>query len=227
MKQGSDRSRLRGLASVGWLAREAPDFRARMAALGRWISLPRGESLYEAGDEPMAVYGLSQGFLDILVPLGDDEEVLIHRAPPGFWIGDATILTGTRRAVSVRAAVDSRLFAIPVGALRHHLSLFPEDWVAVQRLSATNTQLAVTGLAEVLALPPRRRFACVLLRCASRDGVVPATQEELGRLTGMSRMGFRRAFRDLLDEGVVTTEYGAVRIMDRDRLVEIAGHHGA
>ena len=227
MKQGSDRSRLRGLASVGWLAREAPDVRARMAALGRWISLPRGESLYEAGDEPMAVYGLGQGFLDILVPLGDDEEVLIHRAPPGFWIGDATILTGTRRAVSVRAAVDSRLFAIPVGALRHHLSLFPEDWVAVQRLSATNTQLAVTGLAEVLALPPRRRFACVLLRCASRDGVVPATQEELGRLTGMSRMGFRRAFRDLLDEGVVTTEYGAVRIMDRDRLAEIAGHHGA
>ena len=170
----------------------------------------------------MAVYGLGEGLLDVLVPLGEDEEVLIHRAPPGFWIGDGTILTGTKRALSVRTATDSRLFAIPGGALRHELSLFPEGWVALQRLSARNAQLAVTALAEVLALPPRRRFASLLLRCATPNGVVQATQEELGRLMGMSRMAFRRAFRDLLDQGIVRTDYGAVTIIKPDKLAEIA-----
>ena len=214
--------RLKALAAEGWLAEESAAFREHMAAIGRWLSLPRGESVYEAGDEPMAVYGLGEGLLDVLVPLGPDEEVLIHRAPPGFWVGDGTILTGAKRAVSVRAAADSRVFAISETALRRHLTLFPDDWAAVHRLSATNTQLAVTALAETLALSPRRRFACLLLRCASRDNVVHATQEELGRLMGMSRMAFRRAFRDLLEEGVVRTDYGAVTIADPDRLAEIA-----
>lgn len=222
MTQVSDRAQLRILASVGWLSEESGQFRARISAIGRWTSLARGESLYEAGDEPVAVYGLGEGRLDILVPLGEDEEVLIHRAPPGFWIGDATILTGTKRAISVRTATDSRVFTVPSGALRHQLTLFPEDWVALQRLSTRNALLATTALAEVLALSPRRRFACLLLRCASADGLVHATQEELGRMTGMSRMAFRRAFRGLMDQGVVRTEYGAVRILEPDRLAEIA-----
>ena len=203
-----DHAQLKILASVGWLSGESAEFRARVSAIGRWISLSRGESVYEAGDEPMAIYGLGEGLLDVLVPLGEDEEVLIHRAPPGFWIGDGTILTGTKRAVSVRTARDSRLFAVPGGALKQQLSLFPEGWVALQRLSARKAQLAVTALAEVLALPPRRRFALLLLRCASPDGVVQATQEELGRLMGMSRMAFRRAFRDLMDQGIARTDYG-------------------
>jgi CRP-like cAMP-binding protein len=214
--------RLKALAEGGWLSEESAAFRERMAAIGRWLSLPRGESVYEAGDEPMAVYGLGEGALDVLVPLGQDEEVLIHRAPPGFWIGDGTILTGTKRVLSVRTAVDARVFAIPGNALRHHLKEVPEDWAALQRLSARNAQLAVTVLAESLALSPRRRFACLLLRSASRDNVVHATQEDLGRLMGMSRMAFRRAFRDLLDQGVVRTDYGAVTIVDPARLAEIA-----
>jgi CRP/FNR family transcriptional regulator, cyclic AMP receptor protein len=151
-----DHAQLKILASVGWLSGESAEFRARVSAIGRWISLSRGESVYEAGDEPMAIYGLGEGLLDVLVPLGEDEEVLIHRAPPGFWIGDGTILTGAKRAVSVRTARDSRLFAVPGGAPKQQLSLFPEGWVALQRLSARNAQLAVTALAEVLALPPLR-----------------------------------------------------------------------
>jgi CRP-like cAMP-binding protein len=214
--------RLKALAAEGWLAEEAAAFREHVAAIGRWLSLPRGDSVYEAGDEPMAVYGLGEGFLDVLVPLGQDEEVLIHRAPPGFWIGDGTILTGTKRTISVRAAVDSRVFVISESALGHHLARFPEDWAALHRLSARNARLAVTALAETLALSPRRRFACLLLRCAPRDNVVHATQEELGRLMGMSRMAFRRAFRDLLDQGVVRTDYRAVTIVDPTRLAEIA-----
>jgi DNA-binding GntR family transcriptional regulator len=71
-------------------------------------------------------------------------------------------------------------------------------------------------------LPPRRRFALLLLRCASPDGVVQATQEELGRLMGMSRMAFRRAFRDLMDQGIVRTDYGRVTVIEPDKLAEIA-----
>ena len=219
--------RLETLASSGWLAEEPDDVRTRLAALGRWIVLRCREPLYEAGDEPIAIYGLGTGLLDILVPLDHGEDVLIHRAAPGFWIGDGVILTGMRRSLSVRAASDCRIFAIPAGALRHNLARHPDDWVSIHRLTAINATLAVTALAQHLALPPRQRFACLLLRCVSPEGTVHATQEELGRMAGMSRVAFRRAFRELIAEGIVRTEYRSTRIVDRARLEEIAGSPAA
>ena len=222
MKDDNDAGRLKSLAVSGWLADEPANVRARFATLGNWIALRRGEALYEAGDEPVAIYGLGEGLLDISVPLPGGEDVLIHRAPAGFWIGDGVILTGRPRVVSVRAATEVRVFAIPEGALRHSLKRHPEDWEALHRLAARNAALAVTAFAELLALSPTQRFACLLLRCLAPDGTVRATQEELGRMAGMSRVAFRRAFRDLITEGVVRTEYGTIRILDRARLQAIA-----
>lgn len=227
MKDSSPSSRLKSLAISGWLADEPAEIRARLAALGRWVALRRGTAVFEAGDEPIAIYGIDRGALDICVPLAHGEEVLIHRAPPGFWIGDGAILTGLKRVLSVRAASDSRVFAIPEGALRRNLERFPEDWVALHRLSARNAALAATALAQTIALPPAQRFACLLLRCVSPDGMVRATQEELGRMAGMSRVAFRRAFRELIAESVVLTEYGSIRILDRARLEAIAQTHRA
>ena len=222
MQDDIETLRLKLLSTTGWLAEEPADVRARLGALGRWIKLRRGAALFEAGDAPAAIYGLAEGLLDISVPLAHGEEVLIHRAPPGFWIGDGMILTGMKRVLSVRAATEVRVFEIPEGPLRQSLARFPGDWVSLHRLTGRSAALAVTALAEMIALPPRQRFACLLLRCAADDGIVRVTQEELGRMTRMSRAAFRRAFRDLIVEGVVRTDYGTIRIADRARLETIA-----
>jgi DNA-binding GntR family transcriptional regulator len=48
------------------------------------------------------------------------------------------------------------------------------------------------------------------------------TQEELGRMAGMSRAAFRRAFTALIEAGAVRTEYGGVQIADRAALERAA-----
>jgi len=53
-----------------------------------------------------------------------------------------------------------------------------------------------------------------VLRIADSEGNVRATQEDLGRLAGMSRAAFRRAFADLIAGGVVEMEYAGLRILD-------------
>jgi len=82
------------------------------------------------------------------------------------------------------------------------------------RLMLANTLIAYRTVAEVLALPPRARFARLFLRMASHDGLVRATQGELGRLAGMSRAAFRRSFASLIEAGAVETYYGGIRIRD-------------
>jgi CRP-like cAMP-binding protein len=211
-------TRLRSLADAGWLAEQPAAFRDRLAAIGRWTRLRRGQSVYTAGDKPDAIFGLDAGNLDVSLPISHDEEVVIHRAGPGFWVGDSGLLAQADRTITITAATDCDVFRVPGAAIRAQLDAHPEDWVALFNLNHRNATLAVRTLAEVLALPPRARFARMLLRLAGPDGGVTATQEDLGRLAGMSRATFRRAFAELIASGAVQTGYGALRIVDRARL---------
>lgn len=182
--------------------------------MGRLIRLPRGRALFAAGDPPDAMFGVATGHADIGLPVSEDEEVLIHRAGPGFWIGESALLARTTRALSVTAATDCDIFRLPGPAVRAHLVASPGDWPAFFRLNHGNAVLAVATLAEVLTLPPRARLVRTLLRIAAPDGTVPATQEELARLCGMSRASLRRAMAGLVSAGALRTGYGRLYLGD-------------
>lgn len=220
MKQSEEKiaDLLRTLPSEGWLAEEPKEFRMRMASIGRWTTVPRGALVYASGDAPNAFFGLGEGLIDVSIPIGGDEEVIIHRAGPGFWIGESALMAETSRAVTLQAASDCRVFRIPISKVRRGLAEHPGDWHSFFRLINKNALLAVHILAETIALPPRVRFARTLIRMANAEGLVSVTQEELGRLSGMSRAAFRRAFSELIDAKAVLTKYGQIQILDRAAL---------
>lgn len=202
------------LSTTGWLAEQPPEFREAIARAGRWSGLAKGARLYSAGEEPTAMYGLGEGLLDVAIPINDEEEVTVHRAPPGFWIGDGALLSSLPRELSVEAATFCRVFRVPIAAIQRILAAHPGYWMHFHRLSSRNVTLAVRVLAEMIALSPKARFARLLLRIACPDGSVHVTQEELGRMAGMSRVAFRRVFASLIDSGAVETGYGGIRILD-------------
>lgn len=221
-RTAKDTNVLQDLSRIGWLSRQPADFQARMASIGRWINVSRGEPIYGTGDEPNGVFGLGEGLLDVSIPISSEEEVTVHRATAGFWIGESALLSGFNRSISISAASDCRLFKLPVSAVLRNLAENPQDWICFQRLSHLNASLCIQILAEVLALPPRVRFARMLLRMASENGDVVATQEELGRMAGMSRSAFRRAFASFIQAGIVETGYGGLKICDPAALQKVA-----
>lgn len=216
------KSSLRRLAEVGWLAQEPPDFQARIAAAGRWVRYPRGALLYAENEEGRAVFGLGEGPLDVEAPISPNEVVVVHRASPGFWIGESAVLAGASRTLALRAATDCTVFQVPAAAVQRMLKERPADWASFCRLSHQNATLAVRSVAELIALPTKARFARLLLRLAAEDGSVRATQDELGALAGMSRASFRRALGELIEAGVIVTSYRGVRIADMAALRAVA-----
>lgn len=205
----------------GWLAIQPAEFRAWMADNGRWHQYAAGQVLYDADDEPDAVYGLGEGALEITLPLVGDEPVVVHRAEPGFWIGESALLARTRRGISVAAATEARVFRVPSGAVRRLVAAQPDAWAAFYQLSHINSMRAVTLLAEVLALTPRARLAGMVLRLADEDARVEVRQDDLARLLGMTRSSLQRALASLVEAGAVAPGYGHLDIFDRDRLAEI------
>lgn len=211
------------LDQVGWLATQPADFRDWAQRSGRWRSFAKGQALYQVGEEPEAVYGLGSGALEVLIPVSDDEEVTIHRAEPGFWIGDSGLLAGTRRVISVVAATPCRIFCIPAGPVRRLVADKPEFWRCFYELAHRNATLAVATLAEVLSRSPEERLARMLLRLADGNGEVHATQADLARLLGVTRSSLQRALGHLTDEAGVRPGYGVILVPDRPRLERVAG----
>jgi CRP-like cAMP-binding protein len=211
------------LGDVGWLSEQPDDFRLRIAGLGRWLAVPRGKILYSVGDAPDAIYAVGEGMIDISVPIDAEEQVTVYRAAPGFWIGDGSLLADMPRLLTVSVPVDSLLFRVPGPALARSLEAFPGDWKYIHRLSGQNGALSVRMLAEALVLSPKARFARLLLRLSLADGSVETTQEDLGKLAGMSRAAFRRTFSALIESGAVETGRGRIRIRDRAALEAEAG----
>ena len=131
------------LDRVGWLSRQPESFRCWVAENGRWRRFAAGETIYLAGEEPDGMYGLGAGALDVTFPLHGDEPVTLprrslHRAEPGFWIGEAALMARESRLVSLSAAVESRVFVLPLGALRELLARDPAAGAcSTSRASAT------------------------------------------------------------------------------------------
>jgi CRP-like cAMP-binding protein len=215
------RDALGPLARVGWLSRQPPEFQSAIARLGRWREFKAGEVIYLYGDEPDGLYGLAEGVLEMSLPLVGEEEVVVHRAEPGFWIGEAAILAGQTRFITLIAATAARVLFLPRVELQRMIDADPRHWRAFYEQSVTNQVLAVTLLAEVLSLTPRARVARLLLRLADGDDVVKGNQEDLARLLGMTRSSIRRALGSLVDTGIVSSGYGKLVIEDRAGLAAL------
>jgi CRP-like cAMP-binding protein len=210
--------RLGVLAKTGWLSRQSDDFQTLIARLGRWREFKAGETLYLAGEESGYLVGLAEGIFEITFPLVSDEPVVVHRAEPGFWTGEACVLPGQVRILSIAAATKVRVFVLPASSIQRMLSEDARHWAPFFELSLANSGTAVTLLAEALALSPRARVARILLRLAGPDGGVQGSQEDLGRLLGMTRSSVRRALTSLIEIGAVEGGYGRLSVRDRAAL---------
>jgi CRP/FNR family cyclic AMP-dependent transcriptional regulator len=200
------------LGHIGWMADQPKDFQWRMAKLGRWISVHRGQPVYTIGDQADGIFGLGEGLLDVSVMLDSGREVVLHRGTPGFWIGDAALLGQSVRTLGVTAASDCQVFKLPASTVLRSLEENPRNWICFYRLSHINVMISLKTLGEVISLPPRALFARALLRLATPEGQVRMTQEELSRMVGMSRTSFRRALAALIEDGVIELDYGAILI---------------
>lgn len=206
------------LGRVGWLSRQPPAFQAAVARLGRWREFRPREIIYLAGSEPDGLYGLAAGTLEISFPLVGEEEVIVHRAEPGFWIGEAAILASQDRFITLTAATPVKVLFLSRLALRRVIEADPRHWGAFYEQSVGNQITTLTLLAEVLSLTPRARVARLLLRLADAEGVVTGNQEDLARLLGMTRSSIRRVITNLAESKLIATGYSSLRILDRGGL---------
>lgn len=215
------------LEERGWLAERAPDVRARLRSIAQVRTYRRGEPLYIVGEPPNGVFGIARGALEISIPREDGQEIAIHRAQTGFWIGDLALFSDQLRLVTVTAAAEtiaaflSRIRLAQL--LKQNPDLIADFYVLSHRNVATTLQLIAN-----LSIPrAEARIALRLLiydqRQIKGQDWITLSQEKLGELTALSLPTVQRALRRLEEAGLLELGYGRLRIRDRERLLRFCG----
>lgn len=168
--------------------------------------------------------GVVEGMLKIETVAEQGKAATFAGVPAGAWLGEGAVLKGEPRPYDVVAVRDSTVAFIPRAtflwllaeshpfalSLIHQLNARLGYYVALVqsvRLNGTTAQVAYC-LAEL--------FNADLYPATAR--LLSISQEEIGRLSGLSRQVANRALGELHQQGVIRVSYGAIEVLDLDGL---------
>ena len=164
--------------------------------------------------------GVIDGFVKVDTGSKDGRSTTLAGVPAGSWFGEGAALRDKRRPYSVVALRQSKVAFIPLSTFEwlidnsHLFSRF-----VINQLNARCGYYV--GLVGNLRLHKASARVAYCLFELFNPQLYPASnptldlsQEEIGRLSGLSRQNTNRALRELADAGLLTIEYGSVRILD-------------
>lgn len=219
------------LSRGGWFAGRSESARAAIAGVARLRDYDLGQALFLVGDIPNGIFGLVRGALDITLPRADGMDLTIHRADPGFWVGDLALLANEKRLVSVVAAGPARVVHLQqrdLGLLLQQDASYYADFYALSHENMTTVLRLLGNLA--ITTSEARVAMRLLLQAETQSGSQPdirLSQGKLAELVALSLPTLQRVLRRLEGEGLIKLGYGRIRIIDRRRLVALCNGSGS
>ncbi|HEX5788877.1 MAG TPA: Crp/Fnr family transcriptional regulator [Woeseiaceae bacterium] len=206
------------LEGSGWLSRRSAVTRKHLRGIARIRTMDAGQTLYRVGDAPDGVYGLVSGALEVSIPRIDGQEVIVHRAEPGFWIGDLALFAGQSRLITLRATNGCQVVQLPQERLKPLVEANAELMRDFYELSHENMAMTLRLLGNLAVTGADNRVA---LRLMVQNASLPTgeqwirmSQDALAELVALSTQSVRRSIRRLEESGLIETGYGRVRVID-------------
>ena len=198
-----------------------------------------GAELFGIGASPDCIHNLIDGWVALYTLLEDGRRQIVQFALPGALFGIFGA-TGERATYGAQALTDGLVCVIPHPVLTSSLREDSEVAMRLLRSLSRDRTLAFDHLTSIGRRNARERVACLILELFVRrraqwpgsrieEMYLPLTQEHLGDATGLTFVHVNRVLRGLRREGVVEFHHRRLRILDPDRLVEVAGvdYHAA
>lgn len=182
-----------------------------------------GELIYLQGAEPNSFFYLLSGTARSFLTSSEGEERVLTLHRGGSLMGEASFFDGCPRVTSAVAVTRCQAVTVDWPQLERALAEHPELVIPMMRYLAHGVGQLSGQVNDLSFRGAEHRLAAQLLREADRAGRVDITQEELGFRIGAARVTVARVLRRWAGLGWVETGYGAVRVLDRAALGELAG----
>jgi CRP/FNR family cyclic AMP-dependent transcriptional regulator len=206
--------------------------REELLAAARPRVFGAGAALCTEGEPSTHVFILVSGWVKVITVTHDGQEMLEALRGTGDIVGEiAGQITGYRTA-TIRAI--GTVHALLVGAEQFGVFLDAHAGAAhaYRRVMAEQQRIAHESQRSHVLASGSQRLARLLLDLATRHGgadgnwltaAIPLSQEEIASLIGASRSTVTRALHDWRSRQIIRTNQRHITILDRARLLRIAG----
>jgi CRP-like cAMP-binding protein len=219
---------------LAWLARSfgrtdylplAPAELEALADAGSYVDKYPGTHLFKEGEDSKAAFLVQRGEVELFRTRAAGKRV-VGRVRPGAVIGDIAMFQGRPYISSAKAVTPVRAFRFERSRLIPVLAEHPV--IAMRWLVACLAQLEATQqrVIRLMHRTVREQVAEVLLDEADGYGEIHLSQESLGDLLGASRQSVNEALAGMRDDKTIETGYRVIRVLDRQRLADVAGRSG-
>ena len=204
---------------------------------GRYKSADRaikaGCDLFRLGERGEAIYSLVDGWIALYNLLEDGRRQILQFALPGAVLAFVPA-RGAVMNYSAQALTDAVVSVIPHENLGRLSRENPEIGMRLAGLISQDRSLAYDHLSSIGRRSARERVAYLLLELfirsrlrwpghRSEEMYLPLTQEHIGDATGLTGVHVNRVLRDLRKEKIAEFHYRRLRILNPDKLVDVAG----
>lgn len=213
------------LRRLPWLKQNAPESAETLAAEGMLSRFDVGQWLQSEGDEETGVAIIVVGAIDLYSKAPGDRVVLIGQYGAGLAFGQSMLFGAGPRLLSAVCAEPSLVLRLSDAKLDSVARTRPELRRALTALHYQNMQMAIRVAVEVIALPPRQRLASrlvALTRGRVVQSVLTLKQQDLAEMIGVTRKTVNRCLAEFQRNGLVTIEYGRIRLNDLKALERVA-----
>src|SRR5215204_2876496 len=192
-----------------------------LAAVGSERQLVRGDTLFDEGDPPDALYVVTRGRVAIAIanPI-DRRESVVALMEPGDLFGELSMLDDRPRSAMARALEPTSVLSVPFAPVLAMFDAYPQLLWNVTRMLAQRLRAMDEALADSVFLDVTGRTAKRLLELAdgSDQFTLPVTQEELAGMVGASRERVNKAIASFIRLGWLEQRDRQYTITQRDRL---------
>jgi len=196
-----------------FLTRLDPSERAALEAAGRPRHFGSGQVLFCEGDDGRDVYILVEGMVKVVTTSASGHQVILDLVTAGSVLGELSAIDGQPRSASAEAVTPIQVLVLRIEEFRAYLQHHPRAalellGVVAARLRMSSQRQLEFGTSDALT----RLCRCVLVmidRFGDRDRApsvgLPLAQQDLAKLTGLSREAVVKGLRRLRDLGWVET----------------------
>lgn len=203
----------------------------RLVAHARQISFMSGQTIFNKGDEGNGLIAVLAGTVKISARSEAEREIVLNLIGPNEIFGEIALLDGRPRTADATAM--TRCVVMTLDRRDFLNVLASEPLMAIKllevisgRLRRTSQQVEDLSLADLST-----RLARILIRLADIQGNpkraagrILLTQQELGRMVGLSRESTNRHLRAWEEQGIVELEKGACIVKDWAYLNQLASY---
>ena len=191
-------------------------------------SLLRGTVIFAKGDPGSGLMGVLAGIVKISVPSADGRDVVLNIIHEGEIFGEIALLDGHPRTADASAMTDCELMVIERRDFIPFLSSHSELMMKVIEILCARLRHTSEQVQELTFLHLPANLAKALLRltdeaqASTSTRKVTITQREVSQIVGRSRESTNKQLRAWAKHGLIRLERGAITVLQRDKLAEVA-----